>query len=106
MPWSAQKLLCLDALSKLGIRGRASPGKERLGAREASETFPTRGTNGHPVLFVDADNRLFEAVSNELRFSGISPDLAVTGEEALHFLRLHDLDVVVLDAAMRWSVST
>lgn len=57
------------------------------------------------VLFVDADKGLFEAVSNELRLSGISPDLAVTGEDALRLLQLHDLDVVVLDAAMRWRES-
>jgi DNA-binding NtrC family response regulator len=57
------------------------------------------------VLFIDADNGMFEGVSNELRLSGISQDLAVTGEEALHFLQLHDLDVLVLDAAMRWGDS-
>ena len=58
------------------------------------------------VLFVDADNRLFEGVSSELRLSGMNPDLTVTAEEALHFLQFHDLDVVVLYPAMRWSVST
>jgi DNA-binding NtrC family response regulator len=57
------------------------------------------------VLFVDADKSAFDGVSDELHLSGISTYLAVTGEEALHFLQLHDLDVVVLDAAMRWRAS-
>jgi DNA-binding NtrC family response regulator len=57
------------------------------------------------ALFVDADKSEFDGVSDELHLSGISPDIAVTGEEALHFLQLHDLDVVVLDAAMRWRAS-
>jgi DNA-binding NtrC family response regulator len=102
MPWLAQKLLSFDALSKLGLRRRASPAKKRLGATEASEIFRSSGRMAILVLFVDSDDTFFEGVSNELRLSGISPDLAVTGEEALHFLQLHDLDVVVLDAAMRW----
>ncbi len=32
---------------------------------------------------------------------GSAPDLAVTEEEALHLLKLHNLDVVVLWAAVR-----
>jgi DNA-binding NtrC family response regulator len=54
------------------------------------------------VLFVHADNNAFDVVAKLLRLSGISPDQAVTGEEALNLLQLHDLDVVVLDAAMQW----
>jgi DNA-binding NtrC family response regulator len=53
------------------------------------------------ALFVDTDDSAFDAVSNELRLSGIRPDLAVTEEEALHLLKLHNLDVVVLWAAVR-----
>jgi hypothetical protein len=61
-------------------------GEEHLRARSVL-VQPFSAAEGMPVglLFVDADNRLFEAVSNEQRFSGISPGLGVTGEEALTF---------------------
>jgi hypothetical protein len=37
------------------------------------------------VLFIHADNNAFDAVSNELRLAGISPDLAVTGKRLKTF---------------------
>jgi DNA-binding NtrC family response regulator len=57
------------------------------------------------VLFVDDDNSVFDRISHELRLSEIAPYLAVTADEALELVQLHNLDVVIMDAPREWNDS-
>src|SRR5882672_2303387 len=80
----------------LGIRHRACA----LTGTRVSEVEPMKPSTSLPVLVVDDNEEVREAVSEVLRTEGFGVAQAADGKEALTYLQAHDTALVFLDLKM------